>query len=138
MVLFLARRFGAAFGQQEQIVARVQAIMVRENFKSPIPHPRHLGEYELIGPVAANRIISMAEKAQNTNINLDNKALDPEIQDEKRGMWMGFGPLIPFVISATHLLCARQRRNGGPLPFSGSIRSYRVFVNGRLNKPKDE
>ena len=79
------------------ITARLTQIAVSEQFSGPLPHPKHLREYEGILPGAAERIISMAEKNLEHNRNLAERGLDAEIEDTKRGMLCGallFGLLI--------------------------------------------
>lgn len=109
-------------------------MMVSENFRGPIAHPRHLRAYEEIEPGAANRIITMAEKAQDTNIDLDTRALDAEIADQKRGMWMGFSALIIFVLAATLFGLLGNVVMAGLFLSAAAFGAIGVFVNGRLNK----
>ena len=58
-------------GQKKQIISRVQKIMAQEHFSGPLPHPRHLIEYDAILPGAAERILTMAEKAQTHSAEMD-------------------------------------------------------------------
>lgn len=54
-------------GQRTEIIMRLARVMTSELFAGPIAHPRHLREYEAILPGSAERIVSMAEKAQSHN-----------------------------------------------------------------------
>lgn len=88
-----------AAGKREQ-AAQVVVSILEESFAGPIAHPRHLEEYERIAPGASDRIIKMAEKAQDHNISMESLGVNAAISDEKRGMWMGAGILVLLVVTA--------------------------------------
>jgi uncharacterized membrane protein len=56
-----------------------------------MPHPKHLREYDEILPGSAERIIAMAERNLEHNMNMDRIIMTAEISDRKLGMFMGFG-----------------------------------------------
>lgn len=84
-------------GQREQIVLRMTQIMTSEKFSGPIAHPRHLREYEMILPGSADRIVSMAEKAQNHNQSMESKIIDGAVSQSKTAMYLGFLALIMLI-----------------------------------------
>lgn len=81
----------------QAVTARITQIAVSEQFSGPMPHPKHLREYESTLPGSAERILSMAEKTLDHNISVRDRSLLAEIEDTKRGMRYGatlFGLLI--------------------------------------------
>lgn len=61
-----------------------------ETHSGPLPSPHVLRGYDDIAPGAAERIIRMAEKQLDHNINYDTKSLKCVDNSEKRGQWFGF------------------------------------------------
>jgi uncharacterized membrane protein len=88
-----------AAGKRLEVVNTAIEI-VREEFSGPIAHPRHLREYEEIVPGSAERIIAMAEKQQNHNIDIQRDALEGALKDERLGMILGCIILVVIVIAA--------------------------------------
>ena len=79
------------------VAQRITQIAVSEQFSGPMPHPKHFRDYEAILPGAAERILSMAERNLEHNIEGNKTALNAEIEDRRRGMRYGaalFGALI--------------------------------------------
>lgn len=81
----------------QAVTARITQIAVSEQFSGPMPHPKHLREYENTLPGSAERILSMAERTLDHNLNIHERGQLAEIEDTKRGMRYGaflFGLLI--------------------------------------------
>lgn len=76
------------------VASRITKIAVSEQFSGPMPHPKHLREYDQILPGAAERILSMAERNLDHNMQSNRTALEAEIDDRKRGMYFGFFSLV--------------------------------------------
>ncbi|TIP90766.1 MAG: DUF2335 domain-containing protein [Mesorhizobium sp.] len=70
------RQIGSLVNQSNrgEIVTRMVSV-VQERFSGPIAHPRHLRAYDDIVPGSAERIIRMAEKAQDHNAGMIRKLL---------------------------------------------------------------
>lgn len=119
-------------GQRDLIVARMQKIMIRESFSGPIAHPRHLREYENIEPGAANRIITMAERAQDHNIDMDRKVVAAEVADRKLGMWLGFAALALLAGCAAVFGYLGKDVMAGMFLSAAALGAIGIFVNGRL------
>lgn len=71
------------------VTARITEVIVSEQFSGPMPHPKHLREYEEILPGSADRILEMAESSLSHNIAMGAEALRAEVEDSKRGMRFG-------------------------------------------------
>ena len=72
-----------------EVARRLTQIAVSEQFSGPMPHPKHLREYDEILPGAAERILTMAERNLAHGIAMDEKLSSAEISDRKLGMWLG-------------------------------------------------
>jgi uncharacterized membrane protein len=117
--------------QRREIVARVHRILVSENFSGPMPHPRHLEGYEQILPGSAERILSMAEKAQDHNIAMETLIVRAEIDDQKRGMRYGLAGLLVALALAGY--SAFLGRADLAAIFTGTVilGAVTLFVRGR-------
>lgn len=72
-----------------QITRQITQLVVSEQFSGPLPHPKHLREYEAALPGAAERILTMAERNLDSVIKSNANILAAEIEDRKRGMYLG-------------------------------------------------
>lgn len=63
--------------------------MSATKWEAPIPPPAILAGYDQIVAGGANRIIKMAEKALNHQIQTETTVVDANISDVKRGQWLG-------------------------------------------------
>ena len=85
---------------KRQELVNIAVIIYQERFSGPIAHPRHLAEYERILPGAAERIVAMAERGQNHNMELQKRTVEAAIADERLGMWLGSGILTLLIAGA--------------------------------------
>lgn len=83
-----------------EVTRRITKIAVSEQFSGPMPHPKHLREYDDILPGAAERILSMAERNLEHNIGMDEKVVGAEIADRNLGMWLGGGLFALLIVGA--------------------------------------
>ena len=88
---------------RQLVIERVVTLMSKESFSGPLPHPKHLSEYERISPGAADRIITMAEESQGHIQELDRKIISSEVSDKKIGLYAGIGSLAALIIGAFFL-----------------------------------
>lgn len=88
-------------GQRTQIVAQMVSLVTEERFSGPIPHPRHMREYEDICPGSADRLIMMAEQSLAHAQEIQRSALDGDIHDTKAGRIYGLVALIALIVAAT-------------------------------------
>ena len=85
---------------RDQVIERVFQIVQSEAFRGPLPHPKHLAAYNEILPGCAERIVSMAESALRSNINVAMKAQADDSFDRRLGMWLGFSALMTLIVCA--------------------------------------
>lgn len=74
-----------------------------QSFSGPIPPPEHLEGYERVQPGLAERIVSMAEKEQASQLECDKIYVEGPVKATQRGQWMGFAIAIFFAIASTVL-----------------------------------
>jgi uncharacterized membrane protein len=63
---------------------------VRETYSGPLPHPRHLKEYEAIYPGAAKIIFDMAQSQREHRQTLERKVIESNITNERTGIFFAF------------------------------------------------
>jgi len=77
-----------------EVVEALIQVVSEEIFSGPLPHPKHLQAYENICPGAADRILSMAEKSQETQLEIPRRMIDAESGYRILGLKLGFATLI--------------------------------------------
>jgi len=118
--------------QRQQVVQRITQILLHsEQFSGPIAHPRHLEEYDKIVPGSAERIVRMAEKAQDHNMSMEQKIVGAEISDQRLGMILGFLVLVILVGSAVWAGFAGNNVLAGLLLSTAVVGSVAAFIKGR-------
>ena len=119
------------------VTQRITQIAVSEQFFGPMPHPKHLREYNLILPGAAERILSMAERNLDHNIQGNKAALKAEIDDRKRGMHYGAGLFGALILGAFgSLFVTESEIIPGLFLGAAAIGGVGAFIRGR-NGQKD-
>lgn len=83
-----------------EVARRITQIVVSEQFSGPMPHPKHLREYESVLPGSAERILSMAERNLDSNVAIQTAVVKAEISDRKLGMWLGATLFALLIIGA--------------------------------------
>ena len=112
----------------QQVVATVSA----EFYRGPLPHPRHLQAYEAACPGLANRIMAMAEKAQNRQETRLDRAMNYEYADRRLGMICGFSALLALLISGVVIIAIGHPATGSALLGAAIIGTViGTFVHGR-------
>lgn len=98
-------------GPQKDDIHKLAARVVRttEVYAGVIPHPRHLKEYNEIVPGSADRLIMMAEREQEAqidttkaNISIAINAQNSEMSLRRLGMRYGFASLLVLLGSAVY------------------------------------
>lgn len=123
-------------GAREQVVRQV-LLAVREEYGGPLPHPRHFEQFEAICPGAADRILQMAEKEQQAQIDLATMQLNGEIADRTRGMHYGFWSLIALVVGAVVCGVTGHDILAGVFLGAAALGTVARFVLGRNGGPTD-
>jgi uncharacterized membrane protein len=66
-----------------------QITLQAQQWTGPLPPPAALEQFERVIPGGAERILRMAEQEQAHRIGQENKGLAAEIDDSRRGQWLG-------------------------------------------------
>lgn len=121
-------------GQRGQVLERVSRVIAAEIFRGPLPHPKHLQHYEEIFPGLADRIVQMAEKAQNREEDRLDDVVRLEYQDRRLGMHLGFWALVCLIGAGTLISLLGNVYVGGGLLTAAVIGAVAgTFVHGRNN-----
>lgn len=104
----------------------------------PIPHPQILAEYERLSPGAANRIIAMAEAESSHRHNIENKAIDADIEfvnrdysEARLGQIFGFLIAILALIGSFYSAVNGAQLAGSIIGTGGISAVVAVFIYGR-------
>lgn len=122
--------------QRGEIITRVMQVLYQEKFSGPIAHPRHLKAYEEIVPGSADRIIHMAEKAQDHNAEMDRTIVSGELEDQKRGMRYGLVALLIILACAAFFGYQGEEIITGLFLGTAVLGSIPIFVMGRNGNGK--
>jgi len=66
-----------------------QITLQAQQWTGPLPPPAALEQFECVIRGGAERILRMAEQEQAHRIGQENKGLAAEIDDSRRGQWLG-------------------------------------------------
>ncbi|MBC6437032.1 MAG: DUF2335 domain-containing protein [Rhodobacteraceae bacterium] len=115
-----------------EVSRRVSTVLLSERFSGPIPHPKHLGEYESVMPGAADRIISMAESHLEHRQTMERATTEAEIRDTRRGMFLGCSALM-MLVAAAFASAVLLESDVVPGLFLGTaaLGSVGMFIKGR-------
>lgn len=119
--------------QRAQIVTRITQIMTSEVFSGPIAHPRHLREYEVILPGSAERIVSMAEKAQTHNQAMESKIVRGTVFASQAQTFLGFLALMVLIGFAVYAGMNGNNVLAGLLLASGVLGGAATLIRGYAN-----
>lgn len=132
----IAKRLQSILGkeQREQVIAQMVSLYQEERYSGPIAHPRHMQEYEAILPGSADRIIAMAERSLQHQIDMQREALAADVADQKAGRI--FGLLALFALIGAALYCARLDKDvlAGLFLGAGALGTIGALINGRVAK----
>lgn len=127
----------ASGSETDQIMKQLDSLLVMqaelhsETFSGPLPHPKHMKEYEECLPGCFDRMLTMAEKSLDSQIENNKRIIDHQINDSKRGMQYGLVALILIILAA--VICAFANHENVAIVFGGMsiIGIVSVFVMGR-------
>lgn len=123
--------------QRTEIVGRVYTLLVREHFSGPLPHPKHLREYDDILPGAADRIISMTERQLAHAAQTDSKIIADDAADRRLGMIFGFAAFMASIAAACFCAAINQPVVAGAFLAATVIGAVTVFVRGRFGSKSE-
>jgi uncharacterized membrane protein len=114
------------------LVDRVTQLVMAESYSGPVPHPRHLKEYEDVFPGCGERLIGMAETALDRDQDRRDRHMELDFQDRRLGMKLGYAALATLIIAGVVLTLAGYEKIGGSLLAASLISTVvGAFINGR-------
>lgn len=115
-----------------QITRQITQLVVSEQFSGPLPHPKHLREYEAALPGAAERILAMAERNLDSLIKSNQDVLIAEVEDRKRGMYLGAGLFALLIVSGfASIFVTESEIVPGLFLGAAAIGGIATFIKGR-------
>lgn len=129
----IAKRIGSLLprDQRLQVVAQVTSLVKEESFSGPIPHPRHLAQYEEILPGSAATLIGMAKSDLEHAQAMQKRALEADIADMKEGRRLGFAALVILMLGS--IVCGAMGQETIALALLGAtvVGTISQLVKGR-------
>jgi len=119
---------------EEKIRTLIQAIQVTQSYSGPLPPPEHFKGYEDALPGSADRILSMAEKNQQSRFGYNDDIIAADIKRSRNGQWMGFVLSILFIGAAILGMYWNAPIPSAVLGVGGFSQIISLFVVGRRNK----
>ena len=87
--------------KRESAVEKFGAIVLQaESYRGPLPHPKHVAQFEKILPGAAERIFSMAEREQAHHHACENNVIKAQSSYGTRGQYMGATLIVLPLVAA--------------------------------------
>jgi uncharacterized membrane protein len=117
--------------QRELVVAEIVSVYKEEQFTGPIAHPDHMQDYEAILPGSAHRIIAMAEKSLQHQMDMERDALAADVADQRAGRIFGMIALMALVLAAVVCGLLGKEILAGLFVGAGALGTIGAFINGR-------
>lgn len=121
--------------ERKEVIARMKFSSM--HYSGPIPSPDLLKGFEEVCSGSADRIITMAEKQSEHRRNIENKVVDSQIRDSKRGMIFGFIISVVGIIGGLFLIAMDKGTAGLTLICGILIGLVTLFIYGNESE-KDE
>ena len=113
---------------------RISQLVISEYFSGPLPHPRHLAQYDDIIPDGADRVMKMAERSLDHSITQKEARDKHDAEDRKTGMKMGFACFVLLIASAFIVMMTTESEVGAGLFLAAAaVNVIGLFINGRAN-----
>lgn len=115
----------------KKVASVVLGIVHEESFSGPLPHPKHLAEYDRVLPGAADRIIAMAEKEQTHRHDWENTSLKFDFSYSILGIVLGF--LIALALLVLAYISSQAGHQNVALAFlaASTVGMVASFIKGR-------
>lgn len=115
-----------------EVARQITQLIVNEQFSGPLPHPKHLRDYDAALPGAAERILAMAELNLASTLQLNAAIHASETQDRKRGMYLGAGLFaLLFLCGFASLFVTENAVVPGLFLGAAAIGGITAFIRGR-------
>ena len=113
-------------------IAKETARIQSEAYSGPIPSPRMLQEYEQLYPGAAKDIFEQFKKQTDHRISVENRVIDSNIKNERRGSWFAFIITMTAIVGGIALTFSGMDGAGVIVASGGLASLVAVFITGKL------
>lgn len=120
--------------QRDEIIEKVIDVVRMEVFSGPLPHPRHLEDYDRIVPGGAERIFAMTEKVVESNIRISERGQRYDHFYRLLGMGLGFVALLTLIGGAIYAGMNGHFDLAALLMGATALGVIGVFVNAHISK----
>lgn len=109
---------------------------VEKSYSGPLPPAEDFAMYEKTVPGAGDRILKMAENQSLHRQSIENKAIDAQIADVKRGQILGFIISIIVLIGGTIIISLGKDATGLSMIITALASLVGVFIIGKISEKK--
>ena len=120
--------------EQRREVAEIVAhyVITRfEGFSGPLPHPKHLRQYEDISPGITERLLTMTEDTMKHNRSIGQQMFDADKDDRRLGHFFGFASLMCLIIAAVYTGVNGHDWLAAGFLSTGALGVVAIFIRGR-------
>lgn len=121
---------------KDKVVGIALEVYSQEIFSGPLPHPKHIQAYEDACPGMADRIMSMAEKAQDAQLEIPGRMIEVESKYRNLGLMLGFATLVVLAGGATFCAYTGHPKIAAGFLTVGALGTVGRFIDGRLRSEK--
>lgn len=106
------------------------AIVSRQMYSGPVPHPDILRGYEQVLPGSADRILKLAEDEATHRRKMEEKALTSSCTDSRTGLWLGFIIVVVALVVSYGMVSSGYPSVGGVVGVGSLAGLAGTFVYG--------
>lgn len=115
-----------------------QAMLTLEMHYGPIPHPEILKKYDELDPGAAKLIIENGVNESVHRRDMEKRLLKKEINDKRRGQYLGFIIGLVVILAGTYLIYANHPITGTLLSGTSLLGLVGSFLSSGSNDRNNE
>ncbi len=115
-----------------------QAMLTLEMHYGPIPHPEILKKYDELDPGAAKLIIENGVNESVHRRDMEKRLLEKEINDKRRGQYLGFIIGLVVILAGTYLIYANHPITGTLLSGTSLLGLVGSFLSSGSNDRNNE
>jgi uncharacterized membrane protein len=105
--------------------------------RGPLPSPDSLRQYEQIVPGLAERIVKMAENQSSHRMDLEQKVVNDQLGESKRGQYFGFAIAVICLVATLYLALQNHDTVAGILGGTTIVGLVTVFVLGKREQKEN-
>ena len=123
--------------KMDEVPQEIADLILSRAHVGPIPPASEFKNYDIVLPGAADRILTMAEREQNSRIALQQKDLDTDSKVAVRGQLYGFLIMAGFIGLSFSFAYIGQTALAGVAIGVGALSIVTRFITNRWSKPEN-